>query len=155
MAAEDHFRDKTLMAGMDTDAFKYYFYELGYQHQYMFNSLQLNNGNNTFSNIAAMAGVLKSDWSWAAIFNDFNLDGHKDYYVTNGYRRYARDNDFRIKLKEIREANNDNVPMAMREEVYAMMPEVKLKNKLYMNDGNLHFNEDCLLYTSPSPRDRG
>ncbi len=150
MAAEDHFRDKTLMAGMDTDLFKYYFYQLGYQHQYMFNSLQLNNGNNTFSNIAAMAGVLKSDWSWSAIFNDFNLDGHKDYYVTNGYRRYSRDNDFRIKIREIRDANNNSVPMSMREEVYRMMPEVKLKNKLYINDGNLHFNEEDSHFTHPN-----
>ncbi len=150
MAAEDHFRDKTMMAGMDTDAFKYYFYELGYQHQYMFNSLQLNNGNNTFSNIAAMAGVLKSDWSWAAIFNDFNLDGHKDYYVTNGFRRYARNNDSRIKLEEIRAANNNNIPLSMREEVYAMIPQVKLKNKLYINDGNLHFNDEDPNFSHPN-----
>ena len=67
MASEDHFRDKTLMAGMDVEAFKYYFGYRQYQLQYMFNSLQLNNGNNTFSNIAALAGVLKSDWSWALV----------------------------------------------------------------------------------------
>ena len=149
MAAEDHFRDKTLMAGMDTEAFKYYFYQLGYQFQYMFNSLQLNNGNKTFSNIAAMAGILKSDWSWAALFSDFNLDGHKDFYVSNGYRRYARDNDFRKKMQEIRDANNNKVPLSMREEVYAMMPEVKLKNKLYINDGNLHFDDKSDLFTHP------
>ena len=149
MAAEDHFRDKTLMAGMDTEAFKYYFYDLGYQFQYMFNSLQLNNGNNTFSNIAALAGVLKSDWSWAALFSDLNLDGHKDYYVTNGFRRYSRDNDFRIRLKEIRAANNNTVPLDKREEVYKMMPEIKLKNKLYVNDGKLHFSDEHPQFTHP------
>ena len=68
----------------------------------MFNSLQLNNGNGTFSNIAAMAGVLKSDWSWAALFSDFNLDGFKDYYVCNGFRRYSRDNDFMIAMGKTR-----------------------------------------------------
>ena len=149
MAAEDHFRDKTLMAGMDTELFKYYFNELGYQYQYMFNSLQLNNGNNSFSNIAALAGVLKTDWSWAALFSDFNLDGHKDYYVTNGFRRYSRDNDFRIKMKEVRKNNNNTVPLSMRQEIYAMMPEVKLKNKFYLNDGHLHFNQDQSEFTHP------
>ena len=149
MAAEDHFRDKTLMAGMDTELFKYYFWDLKYHLQYMFNSLQLNNGNNTFSNIAAMAGVLKSDWSWAALFSDFNLDGHKDFFVSNGFRRYSRDNDFRLKMKEIRAANNNDVPLSMRKEVYAMMPEVKLKNKLYVNDGALHFDDESEAFTHP------
>ena len=149
MAAEDHFRDKTLMAGMDSEGFKYYFYDLGYQFQYMFNSLQLNNGNNTFSNIAALAGILKSDWSWAALFVDLDLDGYKDFYVSNGYRRYARDNDFRIKLAEIRDQNNGTVPLSMREEVYKLLPEVKLKNKLYMNDGNLHFEDHSEVLEHP------
>lgn len=149
MAAEDHFRDKTLMAGMDTDLFKYYFWDLEYHLQYMFNSLQLNNGNNTFSNIAALAGVLKSDWSWAALFSDFDLDGNKDFFVSNGYRRYSRDNDFRIKMKEIRDANNGSVPLSRRAEVYAMMPEVKLKNKLYVNDGHLHFDNESTAFSHP------
>ncbi|NNE27361.1 MAG: VCBS repeat-containing protein [Saprospiraceae bacterium] len=149
MAAEDHFRDKTLMAGMDSEGFKYYFYKLGYQFQYMFNSLQINNGNNTFSNIAALAGVLKSDWSWAALFVDLNLDGYKDYYVSNGYRRYARDNDFRIRMAEIRDQNNGVVPMEYRAELYELMPEVKLKNKMYMNDGNLHFDDSQKSFSHP------
>ena len=115
----------------------------------MFNSLQLNNGNNTFSNIAALAGVLKSDWSWAALFSDFNLDGHKDFYVTNGFRRYSRDNDFRNRMKEIRAKNNNTIPLKYREEVYKLMPEIKLKNKLYVNDGNLHFDDENSDFLHP------
>lgn len=149
MAAEDHFRDKTLMAGMDPEGFKYYFENLGYQYQYMFNSLQLNNGNNTFSNIAALAGVLKSDWSWAALFVDLDLDGYKDYYVSNGFRRYARDNDFRIELKKIRDANGGTVPLSMRAEVYNKLPQIKLVNKLYINDRNLHFKSDTSQFYHP------
>ena len=149
MAAEDHFRDKTLMAGMDVEAFKYYFYNRGYQLQYMFNSLQLNNGNNTFSNIAAMAGILRSDWSWSAVFSDFNFDGNKDLYVSNGFRRYARDNDFRNKMKEVRDQNNGTIPLDMREELYELMPEIKLQNKLYINDGKLHFSDHSNEFTHP------
>lgn len=148
MAAEDHFRDKTLMAGMDSEGFNYYFYELGYQFQYMFNSLQLNHGNG-FSNIAALAGVHKSDWSWAALFSDLNLDGFKDYYVSNGYRRYLRDNDFQITLAQIKKENRGNVPNSMREELYAMMPEIKLKNKMYINNGDLYFDDHNPTFSHP------
>ena len=150
MASEDHFRDKTLMAGMDSDAFKYYFYNKSYQFQYMFNSLQLNNRNNTFSNIASLSGVLKSDWSWAALFCDVNLDGHKDYYITNGFRRYLRDNDFLVKIKEIRSNNNNSVPRYLRKDVYALMPEIKIKNKIYINDGDLHFDQGDSIFTHPN-----
>ena len=150
MAAEDHIRDKTLMASMDVEKFKYYFYDLEYHFQYMFNSLQLNNGNNTFSNVAALAGILRSDWSWAAFFTDFNLDGHKDFYVSNGYRRYARDNDFRIRMDEIRNENNGTIPKSMRADVYKMMPEIKLDNKLYMSDGQLHFDDHSTTFTQES-----
>lgn len=149
MAAEDHFRDKTLMAGMDVEAFKYYFNYRKYQLQYMFNSLQLNNGNNTYSNIAALSGVLKSDWSWAALFADFNLDGYKDYYVSNGFRRYSRDNDFRNTMAKIRDENGGTIPLQLRPDIYKLMPEIKLKNKLYINDGNLHFDDKNKLFTHP------
>ena len=149
MAAEDHFRDKTLMASMNVKLFDYYFNDLGYHLQYMFNSLQLNNGNNTFSNIASLAGVLKSDWSWAAMFVDFNLDGNKDFYVTNGFRRYARDNDFRKTMEKIRNENRGVVPLDRRAELYKMMPQIKLKNKLYINNGNLHFEDESQAMTHP------
>jgi len=149
MAAEDHFRDKTLMAGMDVEAFHYYFDYRKYQLQYMFNSLQLNNGNQSFSNIAALAGVLKSDWSWAALFADLNYDGFKDYYVSNGYRRYSRDNDFMNEMDRVRSENNGVIPMSMREDMYKLMPEIKLKNKLYINDGNLHFEDESTVFTHP------
>ena len=150
MAAEDHERDKTLMAGMDIDLFHYYFNERKYQLQYMFNSLQLNNGNGTFSNIAALAGVLKSDWSWAALFSDFNLDGYKDYYVCNGFRRYSRDNDFMIAMNKTRQENNGSIPLSKRQELYDMMPEIKLDNKLYINDGKLHFNDNDQSFSHPN-----
>lgn len=139
MAADDHFRDKTLMASMDTETFWYYINHLGYQSQYMFNSLQLNNGRGQFSNIANLAGIARSDWSWAALLSDFNLDGQKDLFVSNGYRRYARDNDFRLKMADLREKNGGTIPMALRKEAYELLPEMKLPNRMYLNQGDLNF----------------
>lgn len=141
MATSDHFRGKTLMASMDVAGFKYFVNDLGYQHQYMFNSFQLNNGNNTFSNIANMAGVAKSDWSWATLLADYDNDGYNDYFVTNGFRRYSRDNDFMNKMSATREANGGNIPMALRKELYEEMPQVQLPNIMYHNQKDLTFKE--------------
>ncbi len=141
MAADDHIRDKTLMAGMSTELFWYYINFRKYHYQYMFNAFQLNNGNNTFSNIANMAGIARSDWSWASLIADFDNDGIKDYYVTNGYKKYARDNDFRIAMEKSRKKNKGVVPFEERQKFYDMMPSIKLSNKLYKNNGNLHFDQ--------------
>ena len=56
-------------------------------YQYMFNVLHLNNGNETFSEIGMLAGISRTDWSWAPLFADFDNDGLKDIYVTNGLRK--------------------------------------------------------------------
>ena len=139
MAADDHIRDKTLMESMDVQGFWYFVNQLGYQYAYMFNSFQLNNGNGTFSNIAGMAGVLRTDWSWAALLADFDNDGWKDYFVSNGYRRYARDNDFRNEMARRRDANGGSIPINMRQEMYDMMPQVMLPNIVYRNNRDLTF----------------
>ncbi len=140
MAADDHIRDKTLMASMDVKGFRYYVNELGYQYQYMFNSMQLNNGNGTFSNIANLTGVARTDWSWAALLADFDNDGYKDYFVTNGYRRYTRDNDFRLMLAAKKEEYGGSIPMEKRQEIFDALPEIKLPNVIYKNNGDLSFS---------------
>jgi hypothetical protein len=139
MAAEDHMRDKTLMASMDIPTFWYYVNNRQYQYQYMFNSLQLNNGNGTFSNIANMGGVSRSDWSWASLLADFDNDGYKDYFVSNGFRRYSRDNDFRKKMERIKQAHGGSVPLDQRKKLYDEMPQIKLENALYRNNKDLTF----------------
>lgn len=149
MATSDHFRGKTLMASMDSKAFNSYVKILKYQYQYMFNSFQINNGDGTFSNIAGFTGVQKTDWSWAALFADMNGDGLKDYYVSNGYKKYARDNDFRIEMEKIRSKNGGTVPLEMRKEMYEKMPTIRLRNLLYMNEGDLHFEENPKQYNYP------
>ncbi len=140
MATSDHYRGKTLMASMDVEAFYYFVDELGYQTQYMFNVFQLNNGNNTFSNIANIAGLSKTEWSWAAILADFDLDGYKDFFVTNGIRHNARNNDFRVMMENVRNAHGGTVPDSMKEELYAQMPEINLNNLIYKNNGDLTFS---------------
>ena len=56
--------------------------------------LQKNNGDGTFSEIGQLAGVSNTDWSWAALFGDYDNDGYKDLFVTNGYVKDYTDMDF-------------------------------------------------------------
>ena len=66
----------------------------GFYYQYMRNMLQLNNGNGTFSEIGQLAGISNTDWSWAPLFADYDNDGWKDLFVTNGYLRDYTNMDF-------------------------------------------------------------
>ncbi|MEL0009720.1 MAG: VCBS repeat-containing protein, partial [Flammeovirgaceae bacterium] len=66
----------------------------GYWNQYTRNTLQLNNGNSTFSEIGRLAGVEATDWSWGALMFDFQNDGNKDIFVANGIYQDLTDQDF-------------------------------------------------------------
>jgi enediyne biosynthesis protein E4 len=66
----------------------------GYHHQFMRNMLHMNNGNGTFSDIAQLAGIAATDWSWSALLADFDQDGYKDIHVTNGMPRDLTSQDY-------------------------------------------------------------
>ena len=68
--------------------------EAGYHHQLMRNTLQRNNADGTFSEVASVAGLAETDWSWAPLFADLDLDGWPDLYVTNGVLRDVTDQDY-------------------------------------------------------------
>ncbi|NND14806.1 MAG: VCBS repeat-containing protein, partial [Eudoraea sp.] len=143
MASSDHFRSKTLMASMNTNRFNYLVNTAGFHHQYMFNSLQLNQGKNTFSEIAQLTHMAKTDWSWSVLMNDFDLNGTKDIFVTNGYRRYALDNDLQMQVFEARQKYRNEVPLEVKTQLYNAMPSEKLSNILYKNHGDLKFSDSA------------
>ena len=138
MAAKDNYRSKTNMSGMDQKKFEKYV-ENGLHYQYMINTLQLNKGNGTFSEVAQLTGVDKTDWSWSALFMDYDQDGKKDLYVTNGLRKEARNNDF-VKKKQqlLREMQqNQKNKKAYLKKILDNMPEEKIPNLLFHNEGHL------------------
>ncbi|NQY07621.1 MAG: VCBS repeat-containing protein, partial [Flavobacteriaceae bacterium] len=139
MASSDHIRSKTLMASMNEDRFNMLIDDLDMPHQYMFNSLHLNMGNNKFQNIAQLTKMAKTDWSWAALMADFDNDALKDIYVTNGYRKYALDNDFRRKVVEAQRDFKGNVPLQVKQDLYDKMIPGELPNIMYKNNGDLNF----------------
>ena len=66
----------------------------GFYFQNMRNMLHLNNGNGTYSEIGQYSGISKTDWSWAPLFADYDNDGLKDLFITNGYYRDYTNRDF-------------------------------------------------------------
>ena len=98
MTPADHYRSKMLMNSMNVNQFRYMVEYLKYTPQYMVNSLSINNGLGVMSDIGQMAGVSQTDWSWAPLVADFDNDGFRDMYVTNGYLRDVKNNDWRMKV---------------------------------------------------------
>ena len=93
MLPEDNARWKVTIVGNTYDVFENNL-KYGYEPQYIRNTLQLNNGNGTFSDIGYLAGVEATDWSWSPLFGDYNNDGFKDLFITNGYRQDITNLDF-------------------------------------------------------------
>lgn len=151
MSAEDNFRSKANMSAMDTEAF-YNSVKLGLHHQYMQNSLQLNNGNvegelPLFSNISRLAGVSSTDWSWGGLLADFDNDGWKDLFVTNGIRRDVNNKDFYAEHREFFDKmENDSAYRNKEEEVGLLnylnkLPSEKLNNYIFRNNKDLTFKK--------------
>ncbi|MCF0074160.1 VCBS repeat-containing protein [Dyadobacter sp. CY261] len=151
MLPEDNLRQKKMLAGQDYDRKEMSISaQYGYQLQYMRNMLQLNLGTfeNTnratqglpmFSEIGLVAGISKTDWSWAPLIADYDNDGLKDIFITNGYRRDVTDRDF-IQFKEdFSNFGTNNFKQQNALELIAKVPEVKIPNYAYRNGGNLSF----------------
>jgi len=142
MSSNDHVRAKTLMASMSTEQFDYLTNEANFQYQYMYNSLQLNIGDNKFNDIAQLTQTANTDWSWSVLMSDFDNDADSDIYVTNGYRKYALDNDLRTKVMEAKNKYGQRVPLAVKKQIYNEIPSEKLTNVLFQNETGLKFQEN-------------
>ncbi|WP_299243229.1 VCBS repeat-containing protein [uncultured Aquimarina sp.] len=113
-----------------------------FYNQYMQNSLQLNNGDNTFSEIAFYSGVAKTDWSWGALLFDMDNDGYRDIYVSNGIYHDLTNMDFMNFF-----ANDIIQKMTLtgkKEEVDSIinkMPSTPVSNYAFKNNGDLSFSD--------------
>ncbi|MEQ9424630.1 MAG: VCBS repeat-containing protein [Cyclobacteriaceae bacterium] len=113
-----------------------------FYQQYIQNTLQVNNGNGTFSEIAYYSGVAKTDWSWAGLLFDMDNDGFKDIYVTNGIIHDLTDIDFvdffanEVIQKLVLTGKKEEI-----NEIIDKMPTVALSNYAYQNNQDLTFDE--------------
>ena len=139
MLPEDNKRQKLLFG---PDKYEAYLSMLrnGFHPETMRNMLQLNNGVDrqgkpTFSEIGQLAGIASTDWSWSALLADYDNDGFKDLFVTNGYLRDYTNNDFVKYYADQGQQQNKSVL-----EVISHMPSTKTPNYIFRNEHNLTFS---------------
>ena len=138
MLPEDNERQKLLLAPDNFELFELNVNK-GFHHQYMRNMLHVNSGDGTFQEIGQLAGVSNTDWSWSSLFADFDNDGWKDLFVTNGYLRDYNNQDF---LKYMDNYVRTSGGKLKREDLLNMvktMPSSNLTNYIFQNTGKLTF----------------
>jgi len=114
--------------------------KFGFTYQYMRNTLQLNAGNQAdgttkpFHEISLLAGIAESEWSWCPSLADFDNDGYRDLFVTNGYPRDVTDRDFMLYRANTLQLSS---PALMLDQI----PVIKISNYAYRNRGDLTFED--------------
>lgn len=117
--------------------------DAGFHHQTMRNMLQLNEGNG-FTEVGQMAGISNTDWSWAALLADFDMDGWKDLFVSNGYESDYTNMDFMSYVADEKiksEKNNQEIAIP---DLLSNIPSIKSPNYLYRNNGDLSFTNKAM-----------
>lgn len=126
----------------------------GYNYQYARNNLQLNRRNGMFSEIAQYSGVHATDWSWAALWMDFDNDGRKDLFISNGIPKRMNDIDYInfVSNEEVQQKLRNNTMGDKDMALVNKFPEIKLPNKFYSNKGDLLFHdlEDSIQNNHPT-----
>ncbi|MDB5249984.1 MAG: Repeat protein [Segetibacter sp.] len=138
MLPEDNHRQKLLFAPDNYEKIDINI-NSGFYHQFMSNMLHINNGNGTFSEIGQLSGISNTDWSWAPLFADYDNDGWKDLYVTNGYLRDYTNMDFLKYMGDY--LQNKQVARTDLMELVNKMPSSNVSNYLFRNNGDLTFSD--------------
>lgn len=128
----------------------------GFHHDYNINTLQLNigvtgDGHVVFSEIARLAGVAYTDWSWSALFADLDNDGFKDILITNGYPKAVIDYDYQTTMFGIRQLRDPEISrrrgLATLEELHGY----EVSNAVFRNEGDLRFTDKTAVWGMDHP----
>ncbi|MDH5380039.1 MAG: VCBS repeat-containing protein [Cyclobacteriaceae bacterium] len=146
MLPSDYDRLKSVTTFENWDRYQYNI-ENGYYYQFTRNTLQLNNGDSSFSEVGRLAGVEASDWSWGALIFDFENDGLKDLFIANGIYQDLTDQDYLqyIANDEVRKSiiTNNTVDY---QKLIEIIPSNPIENHAYKNKGNLNFEKNTNYY---------
>jgi hypothetical protein len=145
MAPSDHFRSKAYMKSMNVAKF-HTLQNNGYHTQYMFNTLHLNNGNDSYIELGQYSGTAKTDWSWAPLFFDMDHDGDKDLFVTNGIKENFLYRDLQVEVNKRERAGLQTGLQDLLE----IVPSDISENIFYKNTGDAHFEDTSGKWAPPS-----
>ncbi len=144
MLPEDNYRQKVLKGPDGYDKYMLRL-KLGFHRQQMRNVLQLNNGNDTagipiFSEIGQLAGISNTDWSWSPLLADFDNDGWKDLFVSNGILRDMTNLDFvKYSITYSSKSKKGTEDKSKMWELIRDLPTQKLNNYIFHNNHDLTF----------------
>jgi len=147
MTPAQHERSKQNMAAMRSNDF-WSMVSIGYNHQYMSNMLQMDQGNGQYADLAQLAGLASTDWSWSTLLADFDNDGLKDIFVTNGIKHDVNDRDYKIAI-EMRFKTGQAMSF---DEVMAAWPSAQVPNVAFKNQGHVQFKEQSREWGLNSPQ---
>jgi len=140
MLPADPGRLKTLFIPDDRRLFDL-FVQSGFNHQYTRNTLQLNTGGGYFSEIGQLAGISNTDWSWAILASDFDNDGLKDIFVTNGTLHDTIDRDYLAFQRQFISSKNEDLEPSDVGILMERMESTDLENYMFKNTGDLKFED--------------
>ncbi len=110
--------------------------EIDNRPQYMQNTLFLNRGDLTFAEIARYSGLDASEWSWAALFMDVDLDGLQDVLITTGHPYDIQDSDTQMRISRLSPKT-----FAELRRTILLYPELRTRNFIFRNTGDLQFSD--------------
>jgi enediyne biosynthesis protein E4 len=149
MLPPDNYRQKMLGMAQNYDKFQKMI-ELDLKAQFSANTLQINSCTGHFSDVAFMSGVAMTDWSWSTLMADFDNDGLKDIYVTNGYVRDVTNNDYaRYTMDSLQKELNAGRITLM--DWLNAIPTNKIPSYFFRNKGNLYFEDMSSSWGSGEP----
>lgn len=151
MLPEVEARIKTVTTFDNWDRYQYNLNN-GYWHQFTRNVLQLNNGDQTFSEIGRLAGVNATDWSWGALVFDFENDGHRDIFIANGIYQDLTNQDFLqfVTDEDVARKVISNSGVDFKQ-LISYIPSQAVPNYAYQNNGDLTFTNRALDYGLAEP----
>ena len=151
MMSRTQYRKKTLLSTNSQNKYTTLIRN-GYFEPVVRNVLQHNNGNSTFSDVACMANVFDTDWSWSGLMADLDNDGWKDLLVTNGYQREVTDLDFiNFKFAEIKAKGAIKSQFEEVHDFLNMIPQYKLTDFVFRNKGDLTFEDKTGVWMTNPP----
>ncbi len=143
MSMTDYYRDKVAMGMAPIPHYRLLTDSVGYPYYSMRNFMYLNNGNGTFTDIAQMSNVHKSDWSWSTLFLDADNDSWQDLFISNGYYRdiYNKDRTAMLNKKMVRLGKDMKSKNKIAKEYALSSPIDKIPNFFYRSNGDLTFSD--------------
>ncbi|MBL7767561.1 MAG: VCBS repeat-containing protein [Flavipsychrobacter sp.] len=146
MLPPDNYRQKLMLGFTNHDRYRSEL-QVGYDPQFMRNSLHLNQGRlagdePSFSEIGQLAGIAATDWSWSPLLADYDLDGRRDLFITNGYPRDITNRDFITYQAQGLSRTDPKAPLTKEQfSVLQKLEGAYLNNFIFRNEGDFRFSD--------------